>query len=99
MIHLLAQSSSSVTQFTTDSGSLDWVKIGSAVWAILLTVVLPLLAKRYSTVAKILKVVVKGVEAGDDDDTKLAIKKASQAAGVEEKLAPIVEKVTGPNGA
>lgn len=97
MIDLLAQSSSSVTQFTTDSGSIDWVKVGGVAWGILLTVVLPILAKRYSTINALLKIVVKGVEQGDDDDTKIAIKKIAQDAGKEATLAPIVEKVTGPN--
>lgn len=95
MIVLLAQSSSSVTQVFAADGSVDWVKVGSLAWAFVLTVVLPLLAKRHATVAKILSAVVQGVEDGDDDQTKSAIKKAAEGAGVQAKLDPIVRKVTG----
>ena len=84
-----------LAQTAQQSQDIDWVKIVGGIWAILVTVVLPVLAKRYSTVRKVLEVVVKGVEEGDHDGTKGEIKKAAEAAGLESKLAPVVAKVTG----
>lgn len=82
-----------LAQQVQETQPIDWVKVLSAAWALFLTVVLPILVKRYATVRKIVDVIVKGVDEGDHPETKQAIQKIAQAAGVESSLAPIVAKV------